>query len=52
MLLDLFSLTAFNILSLLVQLVFYYYVMGGISFLVQPIWSSIGYLYVHGHLFR
>jgi hypothetical protein len=25
--------------------------MGGISFLVQTIWSSIGFLYVPGHLF-
>ena len=25
--------------------------MGGISFLVQCIWSSVGFLYVHGHLF-
>jgi hypothetical protein len=26
-------------------------VTGGISFLVQTIWSSVGLLYVHGHLF-
>jgi hypothetical protein len=25
--------------------------MGEISFLVQPIWSSVGFLYVYGHLF-
>jgi hypothetical protein len=45
-----FSLTAFSILCF-VHLVFDYYVMGGICFLVQPIWSSVGFLYVHGHLF-
>ena len=28
-----------------------YYLQGGISFLVQSIWSSVGFLYVHGHLF-
>ena len=28
-----------------------YYVSGGISFLVQSILSSVGYLYAHGHLF-
>jgi hypothetical protein len=27
-------------------------VTGGISFLVQSIWSSVGFLYVHRHLFR
>ena len=27
------------------------YMLGGISFLVQSIWSSVGFLYVHGHLF-
>jgi hypothetical protein len=27
-------------------------VTGGISFLIQSIWSSVGFLYVHGHLFR
>jgi hypothetical protein len=26
--------------------------MGVISFLFQSIWSSLGFLYVHGHLFR
>jgi hypothetical protein len=25
--------------------------MGGISFLVQSIWSSVGFLYLYGHLF-
>jgi hypothetical protein len=30
---------------------FDYYVMGRISFLVQSIWSSVGFLYVHGYLF-
>ena len=30
---------------------FDYYVTGGISFLVQFIWCSVGFLYVHGHLF-
>jgi hypothetical protein len=25
--------------------------VGEISFLVQSIWSSVGFLYVHGHLF-
>jgi hypothetical protein len=25
--------------------------MGGISLLVQSIWSSVGFLHVHGHLF-
>jgi hypothetical protein len=28
-----------------------YYVSEGISFLIQSIWSSVGFLYVHGHLF-
>jgi hypothetical protein len=46
-----FSLSAFNILSCFVHLVFDYYVMGGISFLVQSIWTSVGFLYVYGHLF-
>jgi hypothetical protein len=27
-------------------------VTGGISFLVESIWSFVGFLYVHGHLFR
>jgi hypothetical protein len=27
-----------------------YYVLGGISFLVQSIWSSVGFLYIHRHL--
>jgi hypothetical protein len=27
-------------------------VTGGISFLVESIWSSVGFLYVYGHLFR
>jgi hypothetical protein len=27
-------------------------VTGGISFLVQSIWSSVGFLYVDGHLFK
>jgi hypothetical protein len=26
-------------------------VTGGISFLVKSIWSSVGFLYVHGYLF-
>jgi len=26
--------------------------MGGLSLLVQSIWSSVGFLYVYGHLFR
>jgi hypothetical protein len=30
---------------------FDYYVTGGISFLVQPIWSSVGFLYAPGYLF-
>jgi hypothetical protein len=25
---------------------------GGISFLIQSIWCSVGFLYVHGHLCR
>jgi hypothetical protein len=25
--------------------------MGGISFLVQSIWNSVDFFYVHGHLF-
>ena len=29
----------------------FYYMTGGISFLVQSICSSVGFLYVHGHLF-
>ena len=52
MLLDLFSLTAFNSLSVFCAFsVLTIIVMGGISFLVQSIWSSIGFLYFHGHLF-
>jgi hypothetical protein len=52
MFLDLFYLTAFNILSLLYVLgVFDYYLMGGISFLFQSIWSSVGFVYAHGHFF-
>jgi hypothetical protein len=43
-----FLLTAFNIFFVLC---FDYYVTGGISFLVQTIWSSVGFLYVQGHLF-
>ena len=41
----------------LTHLGFDYYVaegisfLGGISFLVQAIWSSVGFLSVHGHLF-
>jgi hypothetical protein len=27
------------------------YVLGVISFVVQSIWSSVGFLYDHGHLF-
>jgi hypothetical protein len=27
-------------------------VTGGISLLVQSIWSSVGFLYAHGYLFR
>jgi hypothetical protein len=46
MLLDLFPL-----LLLIFFLCFDYYVTGGISLLVQSIWSSVGFLYVHGHLF-
>jgi hypothetical protein len=45
-----FFLNAFNILSLFNA--FWcsdYYVTGEISFLVQSIWSSVGFLYVHGH---
>ena len=47
-----FSLTAFNILSLFIAFSCSdYYVLGGITFLVQSIWSSVGFLYLHGHLF-
>ena len=28
-----------------------YVVTGGISFVAQCIWSSVGFLYIHGHLF-
>jgi hypothetical protein len=49
MLLDLFFLIAFNILSLFCGFGIDYYVTGGISFLVQTICSSIG-LYVYGNL--
>jgi len=31
---------------------FDYYVTGGIFFLVQTIWTSVGFLYVYGNLFR
>jgi hypothetical protein len=51
MLLDLFPLLLLIFLVLCIWC-FDYYVMGRISFLVQTIWSSVGYLYVHGHLFR
>ena len=48
-------LTCFPLLLLIVFVLgmwcFDYYVMGRISFLVQLIWSSVGLLYVHGHLF-
>ena len=44
-----FSLTAFNILCL--EHLVFYYVTGGISFLVQSIWSSVGFLCVHRNLF-
>jgi hypothetical protein len=51
MLLDLFLLV---LLIFFVLHIWYfdYYVMGGIYFLVQCIWSSVGFLYVYGHLFR
>ena len=54
MLPDLFLFTAFNILSLLSAfgVLIINYVIGEISFLVQTIWSSVDFLYVHGHLFR
>jgi hypothetical protein len=52
MLLDLFLLLLLVFLSFFVcNRCFDYYVMGGISFLVQPIWDSVGFLYVHEHLF-
>jgi hypothetical protein len=51
MLIDLFLLTAFKILSLFRAFGgFDYYVIRGISFLVQSIWNSVGFLYVYGHL--
>jgi hypothetical protein len=46
-----FSLTAFNTFFVLCVWCFDYYVTGGISFLVQSIWSSAGFLNVRGHLF-
>ena len=30
---------------------FDYYVTGGISFLIQSIWNSVGFLYIYGLLF-
>jgi hypothetical protein len=44
-----FPLTAFN--TILFICCFDYYVVGKISFLVQSILSSVGFLYFHGHLF-
>jgi hypothetical protein len=41
----------FPLLLLIFFLCLDYYVMGGISFLVQSIWSPVGFLYVLGHLF-
>ena len=35
----------------LMHLVFWYNVTGRISFLGKFIWSSVGFLYVHGHFF-
>ena len=39
--------------SLFVLCIWYfnYYVLGGIDFLVPSVWCSVGFLYVHGHLF-
>jgi hypothetical protein len=48
MLLDLFPLLLFIFFLCFVHLVF---VMGEISFLVQSIWSSVGFLYVYRNLF-
>ena len=47
-----FLITAFNTLSFFVHLVFCL-LRGGRNFifLVQSIWSSIDFLYVHAHLF-
>ena len=48
-----FPLTAFNIPPPPSFFFFYfdYYVMGWMSFLIQSIWSSLGFFYIHGHLF-
>ena len=44
-----FSLAAFNILSSF-STFGYYYVTRVISAQVQSVWSSVGFLYIHGHL--
>jgi hypothetical protein len=46
-----FSLTAFNILFLFCEFCFDYYVIRGLSFLVQSVWCSVGFLYVYDQLF-
>ena len=48
---DLFSLLLLIFCLYLVHCCSDYHVLGGISFLVQSIWSSVGFLHVHGHLF-
>jgi hypothetical protein len=50
MLLDLFPILLLVFFILCIWC-FDYYVMRGISFLVQSIWHSVGFLYIYGHLF-
>ena len=49
MLLDIFPLLL--LIFFLCLVCFDYYEMGGISFVVQSSWSSVGFFNVHGHLF-
>jgi hypothetical protein len=51
MLLDLFPLLLLIFFFCFGIWCFDYYVTREISFLVQSIWSSVDFLYVHGHLF-
>jgi len=51
MLLDLLPLLLLIFFLILCIWCFDYYVTGGFSFLVQSIWSSVGFLYAYGYLF-
>jgi hypothetical protein len=51
MLLDLFPLLLLILFLCFVHLVFWLLYDGGISFLVQSIWSSVDFLYGYGHIF-